>query len=312
MMRNIESVMNVIRRSTTALAAGILVNAVLASPTLAQQDLSKVEIVPTDLGSGIYMLSGAGGNIGLSVGEDGIFMVDDQFAPLTDKILAAVKNISAKPVRFVLNTHWHFDHTGGNENMGKAGVVIVAHDNVREMMSKDQFLKAFNKKVPAAPKVALPSITFSHSTTFHLNDQTMLIQHVEPAHTNGDSFVHFKQANIIHTGDLFFNGMYPFIDAQHGGNISGVIKAIGKIIPLADDNTKIIPGHGPLSNKKELVAYRDMLIVVRDNVKKLADAGKTVDEVVAAKPLADLNGVWGNGFMKPEFFTKIVYANVKM
>lgn len=311
-MKNIGRIRRFMNRSTMMLAVGVMAGATMVNPSIAQQDMSKVEIVPTDLGSGIYMLTGAGGNIGLSAGEDGVFMVDDQFAPLTGKILAAVKKISDKPVRFVLNTHWHFDHTGGNENIGKAGIVIVAHDNVREMMSKDQFLKAFNMKVPAAPKVALPSITFSDSTTFHLNNQTMYIQHVDPAHTNGDSFVHFREANIIHTGDLYFNGMYPFIDAQHGGNINGVIEAAGKMIALADDNTKIIPGHGSLSNKKELVAYRDMLIKARDSVKKLVDAGKTEDEVVTAEPLSELNGVWGNGFMKPEIFTKIVYANMKM
>jgi len=299
-------------RLRASLALGMLFSVGMTNSSDAQQDMSKVEITTTDLGSGIYMLKGAGGNIGLSVGDDGVFMVDDQFAPLTEKIQAAITKVSNKAVRFVLNTHWHFDHSGGNENLGKAGAVIVAHDNVRELMSKDQFLKAFNKKIPAAPYVALPSITFSDSSTFHLNGQTMRIQHVNPAHTNGDSYVHFKEANVIHTGDLYFSGMYPFIDAQHGGTIDGVIKAAAEMIALADDKTKIIPGHGPMSNKTELAAYREMLITARDNVKKLVDAGKSEEDVLAAQPLADLNATWGNGFMKPDFFTKIIYANMKM
>jgi len=299
-------------RLRASLALGMLFGAGITSTADAQQDMSKVEITTTDLGSGIYMLKGAGGNIGVSVGDDGIFMVDDQFAPLTEKIQKAIHKVSDKDIRFVLNTHWHFHHSGGNENLGKAGAVIVAHDTVRELMSKDQFLKAFNKEIPAASYVALPSITVSDSSTFHLNGQTMRIQHVNPAHTNGDSYVHFKEANIIHTGDLYFSGMYPFIDARHGGSIDGVIKAVDEIVALANDTTKIIPGHGPMSNRVELMGYREMLTAARDNVKKLVDAGKSEADVLAAQPLADLNATWGNGFMKPEFFTKIIYANMKI
>ncbi|MAF50250.1 MAG: MBL fold metallo-hydrolase, partial [Rhodospirillaceae bacterium] len=236
---------------------------------------------------------------------------DDQFAPLTPKIIAAIKKISSQPIRFLLNTHWHFDHTGGNTNIGKLGTVIVAHENVRKLMSKNQFLKAFNAKIPAAPKVALPVITFTTSTTFHLNDETISIRYVPPAHTNGDSFVHFKNANVIHAGDTFFNGFYPFIDTQYGGSIDGMINAAGIILGLADAGTKIIPGHGPLSDKAGLAAFRAMLIEARDSIKMSMQGGKTADQVAAADPLKALNPKWGNGFLKPDRFVKIVYGGMK-
>jgi len=276
----------------------------------AQRDFSKVTIKAIPVAAGIHMLVGAGGNIGVSSGEDGIFMVDDQFAPLTHKILAAVKKISDKPVRFLLNTHWHFDHTGGNENMGKAGVTVIAHDNVRKTMSVPQMLKAFNMNVPASPKGALPVITFNDTATFHLNGETIHIRHLPPAHTDGDSFVHFKNADVIHTGDTYFNGLYPFIDVEHGGSIDGMIAAAGVILDVAGANTKIIPGHGPLSNKDQLAAYRDMLIKVRDRLRVAARSKKTLDQVIADKPTADLDAKWGKGFLKPPVFLKIVYSGM--
>lgn len=274
------------------------------------QDYSKVEIITTDLGNGIYMLKGAGGNIGVSIGEDGVFLVDDQFAPLTEKIKAAIGKLSDKPIRYVFNTHWHFDHTGGNENLGNAGTVIVAHDAVRIRMSKDRTIAVFNKKVPAAPKIALPSITFSDSTTFHLNGEILYIKHLAPGHTDGDSVVHFRNANVIHAGDLFFNGFYPFIDVENGGSINGLIVDVTAILAMANDTTKIIPGHGPLGTKAQLTVYRQMLLTVRDNVKALIEAGKSEEQVIAAKPTATLDGTWGNGFMKPDVFTAIVYSSL--
>jgi cyclase len=278
---------------------------------LAQRDFSKVQIKTIPVGGNVSMLMGAGGNIGVVAGEDGIFMIDDQFAPLTPKILAAVKKISTKPIHFLLNTHWHFDHTGGNTNIGKLGTTIVAHENVRSTMAVDQVLKAFKRTVPASPKIALPVITFNDTATFHLNGETIRIMHVPPAHTDGDSIVHFVKSNIIHTGDTFFNGFYPFIDVEHGGNIDGMIKAANITLGLANDQTKIIPGHGPLGNKQQLTAFRDMLIQARDAVKMSAKAGKTPEQIASSSAMKTLNAKWGNGFLKPHIFVKIVLGGMK-
>lgn len=271
----------------------------------------EVTIKTTMVAEGIYMLQGQGGNIGLSVGADGVFMIDDQFAPLTEKIKMAIAKVSDKKVKFVLNTHWHFDHTGGNENLGKDGVIIVSHDNVRKKMSKDNFIKAFNKKVPAASKVALPMVTFNDSMTLHMNGETIEVMHQSNAHTDGDSVIFFKNANVIHAGDVFFNGFYPFIDESSQGNIDGVIKSATYILTRTNDMTKIIPGHGKLSNKKELMMYRDTLIVLRDRMKKLIADGKTLEEVLALKPFADYDAKLGGGFLSPEAFVKTLYGVIK-
>jgi cyclase len=281
-----------------------------AATAAAQQDFSKVEIKPTKLADGLYMLTGAGGNIGLSVGEDAVFLVDDQYAPLTERIKAAIAAITDKPVRFVLNTHWHFDHTGGNENLGQAGALIVAHDNVRKRMSVEQFIKDFDMKVPASPKVALPVITFSETTTFHLNGEEINAVHVAPAHTDGDSLVHYRKANVIHMGDTFFNGSYPFFDMSSGGSVEGMIGAAEKALSLSNASTRIIPGHGPLADRKALETYLTMLRTSRDRIKTLVSAGKSVAEVIAAKPLAEYDATWGKGFIQPDQFVRLVHASL--
>jgi glyoxylase-like metal-dependent hydrolase (beta-lactamase superfamily II) len=281
-----------------------------AGPALAQQDFSKVEVTSQKLTEGIYMLQGAGGNIGLSIGEDSAFLVDDQYAPLTPKIVAAVKALTDKPVKFVLNTHWHSDHSGGNENLGAAGTLIVAHDNVRLRMSTEQFMAFFDMKVPAAPKVALPVVTFNDTVTFHINGDELHAFHVPPAHTDGDSVVHFRRADVIHTGDLFFNGFYPFIDVDSGGAIEGMIGAADRMLGMARDTTKIIPGHGPLATRADLEAYRDMLVGLRDAMKPLVDSGKTLEQATAARPFAAFDPKWGAGFIKPEQMVALVYKDL--
>lgn len=264
-----------------------------------------VKIETVDVASGIYMLVGQGGNIGVSVGEDGVFLIDDQYAPLTDRIKAAVAALSERPVRFVMNTHWHGDHTGGNENLAKTGTVVVAHDQVYERMTKENFLAAFNLKVPAAPKAALPVISFNDSITFHLNGHDIHAVHVKHAHTDGDSIVHFRAANVIHTGDIFFNGFYPFIDAGSGGSMDGVIAAVDVVLKLADEKTRIMPGHGPLADRKALEGYRKFLVDVRERIGKLLQQGRSVDEIRAAKPLADYEATWGRGFLSTDQFLDI-------
>ena len=283
-----------------------------STAVLADNDgFKSVQITSEKVGSGIHMLQGRGGNIGVSVGEDGVFLIDDQFAPLTKKIKKAIKAISKEPIRFVLNTHWHGDHTGGNENLGKSGTVIVAHENVRNRLSMEQFIEAFGRKVPAAPEEALPTITFKDEVTFHLNGETIEVRHVKNAHTDGDSIVFFTKANIVHTGDVFFNGSYPFIDVSSGGSLDGVIAAANMLLTVTNDGTKFIPGHGPSADRNDLTAYRDMLTDLKKNVAKLMRSGSPLREVIAAQPTALYDEKWGTGFLKPRMFTEILYASLK-
>ena len=285
----------------------------LPDPLRAQQqvDWERVEVTATPVGPGVYMLAGRGGNLGVSVGEDGVFLVDDQYAPLTPKIQAAIAALSPKPIRFVLNTHWHGDHTGGNENLGKQGVLLVAHENVRSRLSAEQFVELFNRKVPASPPVALPVVTFTDAVTFHLNGDEVHAFHVEPAHTDGDSIVHFRRANVVHAGDLFFNGGYPVIDFSTGGSLDGMIAAADRLLALAGPETKIIPGHGPLGRRPDLQAFRDMLVTARAAIAPLVAAGRSLEEVQAAKPTAALDEKWGKDFVKPELFTLAAYHSLK-
>lgn len=293
--------MTMLRRMIACLMMGLLG---LAAPGAAQDE---VQIKTLPLRNGIYMLEGKGGNIGLFIGEDGTFLIDDQFAPLTEKHLAAIRAVGGDVPKFLINTHYHADHTGGNENLGKAGTVIFSHDNVRERLTVETVIAAFNMVTPPLPKAALPVVTFSTDVTFHLNGDTLHAYHVPRAHTDGDSVIHFKKANVIHTGDIFFNGFYPFIDVTHGGTVKGMIEAADGILALADEDTLLIAGHGPIGDKVQLQTYRDMLITARQRLSNLRAKGMNAEKAIAQRPLDDLEERWGKGLFPGEKWIGLIY-----
>jgi len=274
----------------------------------AQDDDVQIQVVP--IAANISMLVGNGGNIGLCTGPDGTFMIDDQFAPLSEKIKAAVATVTDQPVKFLVNTHYHFDHTGGNENFGKSAAIIIAHENVRTRLVAGQDMKDFGSKVPPASKEALPVITFTEDMALHLNDEDIVVTHVHNAHTDGDAMIWFKKANVLHMGDCFFNGLYPYFDIHAGGSLAGVIKNAEKVLTQIDDNTKIIPGHGPVASRKDLQAFHDVLKDVYDQVDKMVSKGKTLDEVLAAKPSAAHDEQWGKAFLSPDKWVTLIYNDV--
>jgi len=283
----------------------------VSSLALAQdQDLSKVEVKVVPVAGGVSMLVGSGGNMGVTTGKDGTFLVDDEFAPLLPKIRAAVKTLGDQPIRFVLNTHFHGDHTGSNAPLAESGVVIVAHDNVRKRLGLERLNPRTGERAPPSPPAALPLITFAEGVTFHLNGDDLEVTHVAAAHTDGDSVIRFRKANVVHMGDTFFNGMYPFIDIDSGGSIDGMIAATERILPTLDGSTKIIPGHGPLGTRADLQAFRDMLAGIRDRVKALVAQKKTLEQVTAAKPSAQWDEKWGKGFLGPDMFVSFVYRSL--
>jgi cyclase len=291
-----------------AVAATVLFT--LCGSVHAQQNFDTVQVRSQKVAEGVYMLTGAGGNIGLSIGDDAVFVVDDQYAPLTPKILAAIAQLTNKPVRFVVNTHWHWDHTGGNEAMGKAGALLVAHDNVRRRMSSEQVNEFLQRTTPASPAGALPVITFSDTVTFHINGDDVVAFHVANAHTDGDAFILWRKANVVHAGDVFFNGRFPFIDLSSGGGIDGMIAAIDILLTLGDENAKIIPGHGELSDRSAVREYGKMLKTVRDRVRQQKAAGRSLEQTLATHPTAEYDARWGTGFIKPDQFVTMVYQSV--
>jgi cyclase len=280
-----------------------------AHPLAAQED--QVEYIPTKLSDTVTMLKGRGGNIAVSAGEDGVFIIDDQLQPLTDQLIAALREIDERPVRFVINTHYHADHVGGNEKLGETGSVIIAHDNIRKRMSSDQFNHFMGDTTPAYPKEALPVVTFNDEVTLHLNGESVAVHHVPNGHTDGDSIVFFPQSNVLHMGDIFFNGLYPYIDLDGGGSVQGMIAAADAGIVLADESTRVIPGHGPLSDRAGLTEYRDFLVKARDNVQALVDQGKTLEETVAAQPTAEWDDVLGGIWITPPQFVTFIYNSLK-
>ena len=276
----------------------------------AQPDFSAVEIVATPLADGLAMLVGQGGNIVVSTGVDGPVIIDDQFAPLVPKIDAAVRKLQDAPVRFVINTHHHFDHTGGNEAFGKAGALIFAHDNVRMRMSTEQLSKLMNRTMPAAPPAALPVVTFEDGVTLHWNGETIRVEHVAPAHTDGDSHVWFERANVVHMGDTFVNGTFPLVDIESGGTLAGLITSAELVLARANADTQIVPGHGPLARQGDLQKFRDMLVDVRGRIQKGIQSGKTMDAFIASKPLADLDAQWGKGFLTTDQVITLMWMSL--
>ncbi|MDH5235029.1 MAG: MBL fold metallo-hydrolase [Gemmatimonadota bacterium] len=292
----------VLASCAVALALGAV-----STPLAAQAGLDTVQIRTTSLAGGVYMLTGSGGNIGLAVGDDAVFVVDDQYAPLTPRILAAIAAITDKPVRFVLNTHWHFDHTGGNEHMGEVGALIVAHENVRKRMSAGQFIDALNRQEPAAPSGALPVVTFTDGVTFHINGDSVVVTHVAPAHTDGDALVHFTKANVLHAGDTFITSGLPFVDLSSGGSIHGVIASAEKVIAMTNEGTRIVPGHGAPADRARVRAWRDMLVALRDRMTAEIRAGRTVEQVLAANITAPYLKDWPGGH---ERFVRSLYREL--
>jgi cyclase len=272
-----------------------------------QQDFSKVEIKVTKVAGSVYMLEGAGGNIGVSVGADGILIVDDQFAPLAEKIRAALKTLGEGKLKFVLNTHWHGDHTGGNAQFG-SDASIIAHDNVRKRLATEQ--KIFNEKVPASPKEALPVITFDNSLSVHFNNEEIRAIHFPHGHTDGDSVIFFTGSNVVHMGDDFFAGRFPFVDLENGGDAVNLAKNVGEIIGRLPVGVKIIPGHGPLSTIDDLKLYHRMLTETIEVVRKQAATGKTLEQIKAGG-LPDTWKSWGTGFIKTDQWIELIYRSLK-
>ncbi len=281
----------------------------VAIQACAQRDWSSVEIVPEKITDNVYVLFGSGGNIGLFMGDDGTLIIDDQYAPLSEKIKTAINGLTDNPVKYVVNTHWHGDHTGGNEAFGSDGATIVAHSNVRKRLSTEQVMKAFNRTVPPSPEGAWPVITFEKDVTLHLNDDDLMIFHVHNAHTDGDAFVYFKNNNVLHMGDCFFKGRFPFIDLGSGGSIDGAIKAVSAGLMIVDEETVIIPGHGSLATKKDLEDYSQMLNTIKDRVEKAMADGMTIDEIKAAG-LDEGYEEWGTGFINIATFVDVIWTDL--
>jgi glyoxylase-like metal-dependent hydrolase (beta-lactamase superfamily II) len=272
------------------------------------QDFSQVQIKATKVAGNVYMLEGAGGNIGVSVGDDGILIVDDQFAPLADKIRAALKGLGDKKLRVILNTHWHGDHTGGNVVFGPEAP-IIAHDNVRKRMATEQKSEFFKRTTPASPKEALPVITFDQNLSVHFNGEDIRAIHYPHGHTDGDSVIFFTSSNVVHLGDNFFAGRFPFVDLESGGSVEGLTKNIGEIIAKVPAGAKLIPGHGPLSTVDDLKLYHRMLQETSGIIRQKISAGKTLEQM-KSEGLPEEWKTWGTGFIKTDLWIEIVYRSL--
>ncbi len=293
-LQSIRTLMSVSATFATYSTLASLLSLALVSSAWAQRDFSDVEVIPHHVAGSVYYLQGAGGNIGLSIGEDGVVMIDDQFAPLTDKILAAIRQLNDGEIRFVINTHVHGDHTGGNENLGKMGIAILARDEVRVRLSEQ------------SPQDALPVLTYSDAITIHLNGEEVYAFPVPPAHTDGDTFIHFRNSDVIHAGDVFRTTAFPVIDTNNGGSLDGTLAALAVLVGSAGPDTRIVPGHGDVSTRMDVMAFRDMVLDVKNNVAPLVERGLSYAQVRAADPTAAYNERYGD----PDRFLRAVYTEL--
>ena len=282
-----------------------------AGAAIAQQqpDWNAIQITATEIRPGVAVLFGNGGNIGVSYGEDGTFIVDDQFAPLAPKIQAAIAGLGASPVKYLVNTHWHFDHAGGNEPFGNAGAIIVAQSRVRDRLAAGGTVAGNNS--PPAPKAALPVVTYDRGVTFHINGDTLDVLHTGGGHTDGDSVIYWRKANVLHTGDMMMHRSgFPFVDLSSGGNVRHLLVSIDQMIAMTDANTVVIPGHGPLATRADLIAWRAMIATAVERVEALKSAGRTLDQIKAAKPLAGLSNA-PNGFVSDDAFVEAIWGSLE-
>jgi cyclase len=284
----------------------------LAGAAIAQQeepDWDAVEVTATEIRPGVAVLFGQGGNIGVSYGEDGTLIVDDQFAPLVPKIQAAIAGLGASPVKYLVNTHWHFDHAGGNEPFGRAGAIIVAQTRVRDRLAAGG--SVLGNATPSAAKEALPVVTYDHGMSFHLNGDTIDLVHTGGGHTDGDTAVYWRKANVLHTGDMMMNRLgFPFIDLSSGGNVQHLIGSIDQMIAMTDAETVVIPGHGALATRADLIAWRAMIATAVERVQVLKTAGRTLDQAKAAKPLAGLHNI-PDTFVSEDAFVESIWGSLE-
>jgi cyclase len=295
-------------KAITALAGILVAGIALGQQRAPQFDMA---IKTTKLTDSVYVLEGAGGNVAAFVWDEGVLLVDDKLAPASSDVKAAVAAITQKPIRFVVNSHWHRDHSGGNEALASDGSVIVAHENVRRRMSVEGFIAVFDRKVPASPTKALPIITFSRDVTFHLGGEEISVIHVDPAHTDGDSFVRFGRANVIHMGDCYLNGSFPVIDYSNGGTFTGIIAAADTALGMLDPRTRIIPGHGPVASAKDLREWREMLATIHERVKKAVSSGRNLEQIKAQRPTKEWDQRFPRSFVASDHVVEEAYRALK-
>ncbi len=292
-------------KSISTLTQALSVLLIIISPLSFGQKLTSLEV-----SEGIYMIQGIGGNIGVATGSQP-FVIDDQLSFSSKKVIAKIKELTDQPITFVLNTHFHADHTGGNSAMKELGAIIVSHNNARTRMTKESISALFGKKNPPADPSAWPVVTFTEEMYFFINDKDIHIRHLRNAHTDGDVIIHFPKANVIHAGDVFLQGAYPIIDYNAGGSLAGVIAANDELIALANEQTKIIPGHGNLSTVEDIKAFKALCLTIQERVTKAIDSGKELEQLLAEKPLDDLEQQWGSKFMPGKKAFKMIYSGEK-